>query len=59
MGGGGMTRYYTCVACNENCTNSEHQMRDMGLLDGDEVYNTLCPYWGEFTEFLLDKEEEE
>ena len=42
---------YICYGCNENCTWYEDKMEDMGILMGDLVCDTVCPYSGMDTEF--------
>jgi len=53
---------YVCYGCNENCTYDEYALRDMDILcdigSGDEIIDIMCPYFGDYTEFHEEKEQE-
>lgn len=40
---------YICYACSCCCIWSEQQLRDMGLLVCDDIYDEMCPSEGVMT----------
>lgn len=43
---------YVCYGCNECCVHEDSALREMDILVGGEVYDTICPYCGFYTEFV-------